>query len=395
MMSLNKTKYVGLLLLLSFFNFSCQKESPNSEQLTSFVKYFGGAYSNDAIDMIDDYDSYIITGNQYNDENVTSILVYKTDKYGNTIWKDTIDNEGLNIEVNQLIKLKQQDGYGLIGTIETDDNHYYTDVFFIIITNDGSIKTQKIINDTLFETGNCITELTDGNFILSTTGATSSNAGATNKMFYLTNAEGDIERTILKSSSDITFTDIAYNESNGAIFLVGSSDKGTEVNLLYDDFSFYAAPTLPFTGTINAVVTDADNNLFICGKSNTGSNGKNDILIAKINNNNESGFFVTNWQVELGSSGDDYGTDIQLTTDNTLLVTGSVQDTKLGTYDFYTVELDTAGMVLHTSTLGGSRNEFGIRSLITFDQKILTLGTASFNSSSFISLEKYDWKSLK
>ena len=391
MMSLSRLCLLSALIFNLLVFDSCKKDSPSDIQKEQFIKLFGGPYTNEAIDLIEDSGSFVLIGNQYDKDDISSILVVKTDDFGNRVWEKELSYQGFSTVASQLIKLEKQEGYAIIGTAETDEGTYYSDMILYILDLNGEIKIEKIYNIANYESGKCLMEFDSGELMLTATSDSTSSSNASQKLFFKVTATGEITPpTILKSATDVDFTGISYTENSDFIYITGKSDSKPQINILENNFTFWAAMDFDPQVSFNCITQDTDGNMYVCGTSNSGANGKKDIFVAKLTFD-LSAMNIT-WQKELGFAGDDLGTNISISQTNHLIITGSTQDVQLSTYDVYIAELDLDGNILQSTSFGGSRNELGIKSVIDATGKTITLGTTSFNSSSLISLMKLNWE---
>jgi len=91
----------------------------------------------------------------------------------------------------------------------------------------------------------------------------------------------------------------------------------------------------------------------------------------------------------LGSSGDDWASDITINEAGNLLVTGSIEDRANNTlYNIFAAEISKNGELLNYLIIGGSDNEYGNKILSSENSSFVIEATTYFENSSFISLIK-------
>jgi len=169
MMLLSRIQYfLGVCFILFA---GCTKTEPSAFQKESFIKSFGGAFQDDAIDIISDNGNYYVLGNTRDENDNTQIFLTKTDDFGNRVWSSdltySIDNK--QTRAGQIIKLEKQPGFAIIGAIEMDDSSSYFDTYLLIIDAEGNVVTETVFNNTLYnDYGKCIAELQNGGFTIST-----------------------------------------------------------------------------------------------------------------------------------------------------------------------------------------------------------------------------------
>ncbi len=71
--------------------------------------------------------------------------------------------------------------------------------------------------------------------------------------------------------------------------------------------------------------------------------------------------------IAIGGPGNDYGVDIELTSDGGYVIAGYTNSFGQGGYDVYVVKLDAGGNIQWTRTIGGIRNDYGISVTQTVD----------------------------
>ncbi|MFA6403570.1 MAG: hypothetical protein WCX31_18395 [Salinivirgaceae bacterium] len=392
-MSLSRLCLLFVLIFNLLVYYSCKKDSPSDVQKEQFIKLFGGPYTNEGIDLIEDAGSFVLIGNQYNQDNISSILVVKTDDFGNRVWEKELSYQGFSTVASQLIKLEKQEGYAIIGTAETDEEPYYSDMILYILDLNGEIKTEKIYNNTNHESGKCLMEFDSGDLMLTATSDSTSTASAKEKLFFKVTTTGDTTiRTISRSAADVNFTGISYSKNSDFIYITGKGNNQPEINVLMKkDFTVFTVMDFDPQVSFNGITQDTAGNIYVCGTRNSGANVKKEIFVAKLTFDGSDMPF--SWQKEIGFNGDDMGTSISISQTNHLIITGSTQDVQLSTYNVYIAELALLdGNIIQSTTFGGARNEFGVKSVIDATGKTITLGTSSFNSSSLISLMKLNWE---
>jgi len=393
-MLLNKihSNLILIFIILGTLLIGCQKESPSEVQKEQFLKTYGGSYDNVAVDFLYDNGNYYLLGNSPDKNGSYSILLTKTDEYGNRIWEQNYTIEEASTQANQFIKLEKQLGFAIIGSVVTDATTYFSDICLLIVDEQGSILKQVVYTDSLNQSGKCITEWTTGELVMVGTEAINATANPNNCLFHKTNVDGTKVREPNESPGiNVSITGICNNNTDDFIYVTGSNDGKPRIHLIKPDGDYESWSTLNIAGQINSMVKN-DNRLFICGYYSNGSNRANDVMVAEIEYDTEFTNFQILWESTFGFSGNDRGMNVNLTSENHLIISGTTQDTKLNTNNVYLVETDDSGALVKSNTFGGSGNESGVKSIETTDNRIVTLSTAYFGSNSMITLLKFDWE---
>lgn len=91
---MNRKKYIPILrFLAAIWLFGCASEDPNSLDTSEiFIKYYGTDAAEEAIDLIELSDGFLLLGSRTDVDNTDFYLV-RTDSAGNRIWEGIIDNE--------------------------------------------------------------------------------------------------------------------------------------------------------------------------------------------------------------------------------------------------------------------------------------------------------------
>ncbi len=177
----------------------CKKGDTISEgQADTFIKFFGSSYFDIASDVIQTQDGgYIFTGTTTKVKGGipldTDILLEKTDKYGNALWK--IKKFGTNYDdQGKSIASAPGGGYYILGTI-TDttgiSGTQQTDMVLLKVNAEGNKEWQKFYGGIADDGGNNMQVLEGGDLILA--GYTSSfGNGGRDAWLIKTNKDGDL-----------------------------------------------------------------------------------------------------------------------------------------------------------------------------------------------------------
>ncbi len=166
----------GGYVLTGIANFSSSVEKPflvklNCKGAMLWSKSFAnsGSWGNIFMRVIETKDSGFVMLNNTGSFNAYNILVVKTDKLGNTIWKKQL-NTNLSNDLGQNIKQTKDGGYIICGATSSfgsdAGNASYTDAYFIKLDATGTIQWTKTIgNAGTLDDAKDIIEDDDGNFV--------------------------------------------------------------------------------------------------------------------------------------------------------------------------------------------------------------------------------------
>jgi hypothetical protein len=380
-------KYIQTLILLGILSiYACTKDTPSDFQKESFIKTFGGAYIDEAKDFLQIENELFVLGNVTDKDENSSIYLAKTDDFGNRIWQK-IYTMGNTCKASKIIALQQQSGFAIIGTVEQDQDSLFNDMLLLLIDDEGNIKDTLCYDNGASEVGCCIAEQANGNLYVIGASATGLTETIDKRVLIVTDNKGAKLKDPIAYPASAVY-DLTPMSSGYALSFTENSF--TKIALIQDDAT-QSNSKVEISGQLTSLIMDDNNVIYACGTTPSGSNGRYDVLVAAITYNEINGAFIVNWQKEFGSSQNDIGTNIALSNEGTLICTGSIQNTQLNTYDIAIYELDTEGNLLHEKTMGGTENEYGIKSLQTQDLYYVSLSTNYFSSISMISLLKFSF----
>ena len=387
MILLNKYTFPILFLLVLW---GCTKEEPSEIQKDVFIKNFGGAFNNEAIDILSNNENYYLLGNEKDEDGQSSIVFIKTDLFGNRVWEKSYYIKNRQTKASQLIKLEQQDGFAIIGSIEMDDDSLFYDSYLLILDNNGGVILEKTYDFSHSEFGKCIAELDNGGFIIAISQDTLNGSSSHMSLFVRLYSNGLI---VPLSSSEIPGSDlfqIYKNNNNKGFYITGQDNTTPEIIIINPDGTMLGSLKLSsIDGKIFSITQDISENTFICGELNNGANGGKDGFIAQLDKIGES--IDYKWIKEFGNNKNDKFNHILITNDNKILTTGSIEN-DLAISDIWTLKTDINGQLISESIIGGDDQEYGVKVIEQNNNKFIVMGTKYFESSSFISIFKSEFK---
>jgi hypothetical protein len=315
---------------------------------TSWIKYYGGAASDDAQSIMQTSDGgYIMGANSSSsvsgdvtgiNHGTSDFWIVKLDAAGNILWNKLLGGDGS--EALGGIRQTSDGGYIVAGYTTSSANgdvspvnHGQQDVWIIKLDAAGNISWQKLLGGTLADYANTIKQTSDGGYII---------AG-----YSLSSASGDVTGTLHSA----TFSDawIVKLDAAGNITwnkLLGGTGTETAKGILQTVDGGYLF-TASSTSTVNGDVTATNH-------------GGTDIWLVKLD---PSGNITSNKL--LGSTGDESINDLQPTADGSYVIAsttnsgnnGNVVGTARGNLDYWILKTDALGNIAWSRVYGGSGSD--------------------------------------
>ena len=387
----NKIYPFALFLCYQFAFYGCTKTEPSAFQKESFVKNFGGAYEDEAVDILKDNGHYYVLGNVKDDDANALIYLAKTDELGNRVWTKDISYSTAEkpTRAGQIIKLTKQPGFAIIGSIKMDDDLLFYDTYLLIISENGEIISEYIYNNAnINDHGKCIAELDNGGFTISTLSTPTNGSGSFIDLI-TTSSTGEFIRRASPIAANNLFQMCKKNNNEG--YYIAAYSTLPFIILLNAEGKFGGTQNFgSINGEIRSITQDKNGNTLVCGILNSGSNGSNDGFIAQLEDVEKSIDYT--WLTEYGKTGIDYLEHLLITENNEILLTGSTENPSLDTYDIWVLKTDITGNFLNETIIGGDNNEYGLRILEQENNKYIVEGTTYFDKSSMISIIKSELK---
>lgn len=276
--------------------------------------------------------------------------VVKLDSIGDIEWQRALGGSGMDAGVS--IIQTSDGGYAMISVSDSNDEDVYgnngqTDFWVVKLSELGNIEWQKSLGGSSSETASSIQQTADGGYIVS--GQSSSNDGD------VTGNHGDSDFWIVKLSS---FGDIQWQNSYGG----AAYDHGLSIQ------------------------ETADGGYITCGfvESNNGNvtfnHGSRDVWVLKLSNNGD-----LEWEKSFGGTGDDWGHEIQITSDGGYVILGHSNSNDgdvfniHGSRDYWAIKLSNFGVLEWQKTLGGSESDIGHSIRQTLDGGFILIGESQSN----------------
>ncbi|MCK5125106.1 MAG: T9SS type A sorting domain-containing protein [candidate division Zixibacteria bacterium] len=137
------------------------------------------------------------------------------------------------------------------------------------------------------------------------------------------------------------------------------------------------------TGGIDRLATG---DFILCGSTYSYGAGEYDIYVIKTDS-----VGTVLWDETFGDTATEYGNDIQKTSDNGFIISGSTNSTGAGKRDLYLLKIDSVGNELWSKTYGGTSHEDGHSVQELYDKGFIVCGTTeSFGTGTDIYLLRTD-----
>lgn len=242
-------------------------------------------------------------------------------------------------------------GYVLTGTS-------YTSVYVIKTDNNASLLWAKKIGGSSDNGGYSMTLSKDGSYVI--TGFTGS-YGAGNDDVYVMKLDtnGNLKWTKTIGGPNYDYGYSVIHCSDGGYAIAGSTGVGS-----YDVYAIKldSNGNLLWTKTIGgtgddqgySIIQCEDKGLAIAGRTQSYGAGGYDVYVIKLDS-------VGNlkWTKTIGGTGDDEGYGIIQGKDGGYVVAGYTDSYGAGARDMYVIKLDSAGNLIWTKTIGGSKDDEG------------------------------------
>ena len=357
-----------------------------------------GGYIIAGYTLSDDYDVNFYYGYQ-------DFWVVRIDSTGVIIWEKTYG--GSSIDQALSIEPTQDDGFIVAGYTLSNDfdvsgNHGYYDMWVLKLTSEGNITWKNTYGGSSNETGYDIIPTSDGGYMLvglttSTDGDVSENDGEIDVWAVKIDSTGTIqwEKTFGGTEIDIAFT-VAQTTDGGYIIGTESlSDDGdvsdahgaTDIWMLKLDQEGGLVWQKSLGGSqgegARSVQQTPDGGYIIVGTTSsddgdvTGFNGVVDIWVVKTDENAN-----IIWQRSLGTSSEEYGASVDLTSDGGYIVSGSLMpfyDIPDQELDYWVIKLNSMGGTEWQKTYGGSKNDMSFAVQQTSDGHFILAGFSTSN----------------
>ncbi|MBU0487083.1 MAG: T9SS type A sorting domain-containing protein [Bacteroidetes bacterium] len=401
-------KRLTLLLFALLFSVTAHLQ-PTIE----WQKAFGGSvdeYGNRAIQTADG--GYLLAGGAYSSNGDVSLnfgesdcWIVKTDNAGTLQWEKSYGGS-LNDEISSVIQTADG-GYAFCAVTGSSDGdvsgaHGNFDIWVVKLTAAGDTSWTLTIGGSESDHPQRILQAADGSyyvfgFTMSADGDFAANAGASDFFVANISAAGALIMTN-------TFGGSGYDEAmwatpvyDGGFLIAGNTNSADLASALIGGYDYWivkitTAGNIQWENTYGGTDDDWPNSVITLGDSTfviAGSSASTDVDVA----GNHGGYYdawvihidtagTLLWSKALGGSGDDraYGADTSATGE--ILIAGFTDSGDgdvsgvQGNYDYWAINLSTAGLTLWTITTGGSDEDLSGSIIHTSDGGIVQFGNS-------------------
>jgi len=350
---------------------------------TTFQKVFGGTSEEFGHPVEQTNDGGYIVAGQTNSFGAGAYDAYliKTDANGDTLWTRTYGGGG--DDYSSAVEQTTDGGYIVAG-----DTYSFgagsNDVYLIKTNSSGDTLWTKTYGGAGMDFGLAVEQTNDGGYIVA--GRTES-FGAGNIDVYLikTDANGDTlwTRTYGGGSNDWVYA-VKQTTDWGYIVAGQTNSFGAgayDAYLIKTDSIGDTLWTKTYGGGVDndygkAVEQTNDGGYIVAGYTKSFGAGNYDAYLIKTNSNGD-----TLWTRTYGGIKWDEVGAVQQTTDGGYIVTGQTQSFGAGLNDVYLIKTDSNGDTLWTKTYGGGSNDWGREIEQTTDGGYIVMGsTQSFGA---------------
>ncbi len=253
---------------------------------------------------------------------------------------------------------------------------------FLFVSNCfGQITFQKTIVAYTYSYAGAVQQTNDGGYIIS--GIASPPCNYCSYAYLIkTNNQGDTLWTKIFIGDSLLAQYFLVQQTTDRGYIVA----GTIV--VSDQYALYIIKTDSLGDTLwtktyygdeaNSVQQTTDGGYIIAGNTVSFGAGNNDVYLIKTKASGD-----TLWTKTYGGTFNDFGADVQQTTDSGYIITGFTNSFEGGGYDVYLIKTNTKGDTLWTKTYGGTDNDYGQSVKQTADGGFIIVG----NTNSFGSLQ--------
>ena len=331
-------------------------EGKTTSTSTVFTGTYDGTDTDEAVSIIPLSDGgYLAAGNtRSSGAGGFDILLMKLDQYGNIEWQKTLGGS-LDDKI-RVIKKTSDSGYILIGdTFSFGEGD--SDIWVVKLNSAYNIEWEKAFGGTSTETASGIVENSDGSFFVA--GNTKS-YGKGNYDFWMLKLDAlgalEWEKTFGLANNDMA-EGINLN-NDGSYTIYGQSDNaiaGKYVAFFYNvdewgDLNYSTTLSGQESQYCRAFYQTTDNGFVVVMDSNSFSSMKYSIWAVKLN----SDMSTVEWQKVINGDKYSYGKAAIGGEGSNIIIGGNTNSYGEGNFDFWLIELSSAGAILNQKTYGMS-----------------------------------------
>ncbi len=375
-------------MAISFMGCNSSEAIPQDQEV--FIKLYGGNGSDEGYDILQlDDEGFILVGSTTsNTQGDKDVLIIRTDKDGNELWKNHIGRQGNDI--GRSVILGNNNSLYICGeSVQTAlPVTGFRDVYVLnISTDNGSLLGEKVFGDSLRdEFGTDIINSVNNGFLI-----TSTRVYPDSTVFYMIETDQALntlqERIARKRGSDSFSSASAVNTSSDVslnpYYCFGTVYESVVGVTKFLSFKFRTTgdqaidPEVYGFNTGNSYCTDViqstDNGFYLSGYYQEGS--VNQEMVVKINDRRQEIWTKTypnEYNRNVGETG------IYQTADGGFLVTSVIQLDDPKNDEISLLRLDAAGDLVWRNTFGSDDNDKGAGVVEMSDGGFAIVGTVGF-----------------
>ncbi len=389
-------RYIIMLILISFVFISCNDDI-DSIQKESFMKFYGGSYSDEGQSLVQCTDeSYAVVGTTTDEDELTDIYLFKTNQKGNIVWETTL-GDTLNDWGSDLIT--DPSGNLIIAGTTTNPATLFTDIYVCKMNAGGEKIWEKTYNAQDNQTANSILLCSDGGYLIAGT------TDAANIAY--SNPQGVMDGYALKISatgdslwakahggpSADRFNAVCETTSGGYIF-IGSSGSYIEPGQAESSMFFIETNgigSLIDRYTIGGLGNDYGNDVvpvsggyLFLGTTNSNTAGKSDVFLISTG----LSFRDINFEKKFGGIGNEEGLSLIKNSNGSITLAGSTDSYGEGSKDMYIINVSESGSLINEYTYGSSAGEWANKIIQTSDGGFSMIGATDLSENSMIMMLK-------
>lgn len=376
---------IVLLSILGFLLATCGKDEPGSQQADTFVKFYGGSYSDEGTSVKAIQGGFYLLGTFSVSLNNKDLRLIRTDEFGNLVWETSLGDSLNDIAKNMVVLPDNQ--ILVCGVFTHQQNN--TDAFIAKIDAGGNVVFQKKYGGNYNQEATCIGIHPDGNIVLG--GSTDANIygeqilNKIKDIFILTlNSDGDsINSTIFQLNNEDYCTAISVLSDGTFLLAANTKTLGSSTDFfnpvlvrLDREGNMIEANALVFNSELRiiSIHEGVAGDVFLNGANTSGG-----ITRATVSKLSDYNIFAPDWtKVISDASAFEPSTSI-ISGNGYFIYAGTISS--LTNSDIYLCRIDQEGNFVDSRKVGGSASNSGLGLDMVADGSLVVSGTSTFEGN--------------
>jgi hypothetical protein len=388
-----KSKYFLLLIVSTLLFPSCSKTDVASDQLNSFIKFFGMGKINKGNDVLQlDDGNYLVFGTCTTPDSGTDMYLARTDEYGNKIWEKNIGIK--NDEEGYKMKLDDDGNLFLLGTRKKINSSITNIVYIVTNTDADTIATHVISSDTSM-IGNDIQLSSAGGLLIA--GSATYETGTYSLFINIEDYDNpEVDPVLIGMPGYVEELKQMVETNDGYLFIGSDNNNSSSTTNIYILRTNYEGLYLANIDTGSTTAADmgqrikklSDGSFLGLTTLNAGGNTGKVICLYKFNLVGTDAFHTIWFKTFGDASNANYeAKDIEIVSDNEYAITGI--DNSGATQDIMFFRTDNAGnMIGDIKKYIGTGNQTSNRIIKSSEGGFVIVGTNDNSDYSVITLIK-------